>query len=155
MKTLFITFFSLCAIASLSAQNPCSSGYVATQCTFLYTYDDAGNRIERAKQVCTCEVPAPQGRATNTVSPTEKQGTLAQIISIAPNPTAQGINIQFSIAVEHAKLHIMDSNGKLIGTQIVSGTTAEADLSTYPAGIYYLSLQTETGMQTQKLVKID
>ena len=160
MKQIIFTTLSLFVTAASFAQT-CPTGTIY-ECAVAFTYDDAGNRVER-KQVCACVIPAPEGRTANTNSQPIDENTLVttdsrsknpQIVSIAPNPTTQGVRVQFSAAVENAKLHIMDSNGKLLGTQTVSGTSAEADLSTYTAGVYFISLHTNEAVHTQKVVKM-
>jgi hypothetical protein len=89
MKTIFFMLSSLSATFTAFAQ--CQPGEIY-ECAVAFTYDNAGNRVER-KQVCACVIPSPQGRAANsnkepieqnTLVTTETRTATAQIVSIAP-----------------------------------------------------------------------
>jgi Secretion system C-terminal sorting domain len=162
MKILF--FILSCALAT-SAFSQCPAGTYIGDCTIQYKYDDAGNRIERSlKQACICITTPPGngggggGRAAN---PTLTDNTIVEttdaltIAKIVPNPTTDGVTVQFSVAIEKGSVFITDATGKLLGEQVVSGSSADIDLSKYAAGIYYLTLRAAAAVHTQKVVKID
>jgi Secretion system C-terminal sorting domain len=167
MKQIIFLIFALTSVAKTYAQ--CPAGTVIDNCTLQYKYDNAGNRIERSFQVCACITSPPGGgggggggtgryagtSTTETNSATAGTSSLLEISSIAPNPTTNGVVVQFSATVQKGSIFITDATGKLLGEQAVSGTTWDIDLSAYASGMYYLTLRTEGSIQTKKVVKTD
>lgn len=65
-------------------------------------------------------------------------------------------NGQFELTAKSAvkKLSIRDANGKIIESKIdVNGSTAHVDLSEFPTGIYLVSVSTENGNSTLRLLR--
>jgi hypothetical protein len=75
----------------------------------------------------------------------------ASEISVQPNPTTGPLQIlSGEITVESIRL--TDTNGKLVLSQNRNGTAL--DLTSYPAGVYYLQLQTPQGSIYEKVVRL-
>jgi PKD repeat protein len=71
-------------------------------------------------------------------------------VNIYPNPSSTGI---FNIKAEgNATVKAFSTDGRLIQSQIMTGE-ATLDLSTCSQGIYFIQIQTENGIATQKVVK--
>ena len=177
MKQIFFLIFALISTAKTYAQQTCTNGEVL-HCSLLFSYDEAGNRIQRGLQYCYCAPPMHKSAGGTTTdntgivadavartaasSPTAEEAantaavsTTARIASVAPNPTTNSVTVQFSGAVEKGSILVTDGTGRLLAEQAVSGNTTEIDLSNYSAGIYYLSLRTAAAIHTQKVVKIE
>jgi Secretion system C-terminal sorting domain len=177
MKQIFFLIFALTSIAKTYAQQTCTNGEIL-HCNLLFSYDDAGNRIQRGLQYCYCApsmhksaggstttdntdiVADAVARTAGSIAATDAANakdaaTTARIASVAPNPTTNSVTVQFSGVVEKGSILITDGTGRLLAEQAVSGSSTEIDLSAYSAGIYYLSLRTAAAIHTQKVVKIE
>ena len=69
-------------------------------------------------------------------------------LAVYPNPTTGIINIQNAEGIKKASL--TDVSGKVFNVTVVSNAI---DMSTLASGVYFLTLQTETGTTTRKIVK--
>ena len=69
-------------------------------------------------------------------------------LAVYPNPTTGIINIQNAEGIKKASL--TDVSGKVFNVTVVSNAI---DMSTLAPGVYFLTLQTETGTTTRKIVK--
>jgi len=79
-------------------------------------------------------------------------------IKVFPNPATEAVNIQFDSAVdEEIKLDILDSQGKLIKTDLIGPalTEKQINMQDIPAGIYYLRLSNgKHNISVYKVVKL-
>ena len=75
---------------------------------------------------------------------------LLSLVSVYPNPTSDIINIEIPPSVEITNAKLYNMLGKNIG---VSLTSNRIDISNLSSGIYLLSLETNQGSLTQKVVK--
>ena len=81
-----------------------------------------------------------------------------ELISAYPNPFNPVTKVKFSIPKEqHVKLSIYDSKGlyidELLNSQLSSGFyEIEWDASSYPSGIYFLSLSSSNDIYTKKII---
>ncbi|WP_020537812.1 cohesin domain-containing protein [Lewinella cohaerens] len=82
---------------------------------------------------------------TNTDTP-----AWANDISVLPNPTTGPLKIESGEVIVES-IRLTDVNGKLLLSQKIDNN--ELDLSSYPAGVYYLQLQTPEGSLYEKVVK--
>lgn len=69
--------------------------------------------------------------------------------SIAPNPTTGIIVIK---SAEQGSVSIRNNAGQMVVAETMSGTNA-IDLSTVPAGVYFATIKTANGSNTQKIIK--
>jgi hypothetical protein len=78
-------------------------------------------------------------------------------IKIFPNPASDVVNLQFDSPVEgQIILTILDSQGKLVKTDMIEATMIEKqiNLQDMPAGIYYLRLTRGKLVNVYKVVKL-
>lgn len=79
-------------------------------------------------------------------------------LSISPIPTEKEIFLQFdALKEEDISISIIDINGRKLSAETISVViglnTLEIDLSIYPSGLYYLSLDNGTDRQVERIVK--
>jgi hypothetical protein len=76
-----------------------------------------------------------------------------------PNPASEQTTLNYKLQQNsNVNLYLTDINGKIIeqivdGEQVFGEHSIILDLNKFEAGIYFLTLQTEYGVQTQCLVK--
>ncbi|MDX2360503.1 MAG: T9SS type A sorting domain-containing protein [Crocinitomicaceae bacterium] len=107
--------------------------------TFVYT-DCAGNTVDWV--------------FTYTVDPTSSthESDLDEFTSIYPNPASNELTINVSSA-EQIDYELMNSYGQVVlaGNSISSSTTL--DVSSFSDGIYYITVHTNSGIITKKVLK--
>lgn len=131
---IFITFF---VINSVKAQ------------TLLFTYDAAGNQIQRELVI----ISVNSITSTNNVNETEQeQETLlpksnsindnSTIIELYPNPVVDLLNVEWQSNLQITQIMLFDSMGRMLQLKKVNeGTIKETfNLSSYSSGIYYIRL---------------
>jgi 6-phosphogluconolactonase (cycloisomerase 2 family) len=74
------------------------------------------------------------------------------LASISPNPSDGEFKIEF-IDVQNTYLEIRNTLGKLIETVLVNGSSVHLDLTSYPAGLYFVRVLGEDSFQPIKIVK--
>ena len=98
-----------------------------------------------------------QNEATNVISLTRGEGSF-DITNIRPVPAADYIEVSFT-AINNGtvELSVYDLTGRVMMQTTVEGTAGTnnqvIDVSTYPGGIYMVSLNNGTEVATQRLVK--
>ena len=75
---------------------------------------------------------------------------ISEYVSIFPNPANDILNVQVPSTVEIISANLYDVLGKDTNLQLVNGTINTSNLS---RGVYILSLRTDIGSLTQKIVK--
>lgn len=73
-------------------------------------------------------------------------------IRIFPNPTSDNINIQLGDNFQNYEILIYNSLGQKIHSQTENRNSLEIEMSEFGAGIYFLKIQTENKIYTQKIV---
>lgn len=75
-----------------------------------------------------------------------------QPLSVFPNPSSEKITITLdsSITSENLTVHICSTSGEELISQSNTGTI---DISDFPSGIYFLTVQNETTSWTKKIIK--
>jgi hypothetical protein len=99
----------------------------------------------------TIYVTGPPRRINAPFSGLEE--TSNEPVNVTPNPSNGIFNLHFGKSLDKAKLSIISIDGKEIFNEEVSGSNQSVDLSTSPAGIYLLKVNTGTTIETKKLVK--
>ncbi len=75
-------------------------------------------------------------------------------IVIYPNPAVGFLYIDFGSQLNDVRISITDINGKTIQhLQYNSGQTFNIDLNTYQSGVYFITLMTEKGKATYRVIK--
>lgn len=107
-----------------------------------FTYDNRGNRVTRALIVLkSATIPADSLQAKQAEKPLNDQIGL-QKTRIYPNPTKGMLRIDLPALNDHeAIIRLHDSNGRLIIQQSAVELNNELNLSTYPSGLYIMSIQ--------------
>jgi len=134
MKLLY--FLSLLLITVLF------SGTVQSQTNYQFTYDNSGNRLTRTLIVLkSATIPNDSITAKELKTPLDDQIGL-QKARIYPNPTKGLLRIDLpALSEQEAMIRLYDSNGKLIIQQTAVEENNEINLSSYPSGIYIMSIQ--------------
>ncbi|SDE80518.1 T9SS type A sorting domain-containing protein [Epilithonimonas hungarica] len=70
-------------------------------------------------------------------------------INIFPNPTSNFINIKSNEIIKSVKLY--NASGSLIKTE--NANLSKIDISTFPKGNYLISIETDSGIETKKIIK--
>ena len=77
-------------------------------------------------------------------------------ITLSPNPVRNSIGIYSPVAIQNAVIRITDMNGTVVYTSrsnLSAGGKLTIDASLFAKGIYYVTVQTGSGVQAAKLVK--
>ena len=127
------------ALPALAQQLP------ANTCGIVNVYDNAGNRTKR---VYFCNNgPAYPARKEQTTE------VIQQVDALYPNPTTGKFVVTFSRALSKATVYIVDATGKSISRFIANGNVLEFDLSSSPAGIYFIRIDDSGNPILKKVVK--
>ncbi len=74
-------------------------------------------------------------------------------ISLYPNPTRSTFNVQASTAISQVNVYSLSGQEVLNQSYDNNLRTIKLDLSNQPNGLYFVQVQTEEGIATQKLIK--
>ncbi|WP_320112666.1 LamG-like jellyroll fold domain-containing protein [Draconibacterium orientale] len=75
-------------------------------------------------------------------------------IDMYPNPATNNVNVRFSqIPESGAQLLLLDINGKQLQSRQVQSTLEKLDISSYPAGMYFIKTIVGDLTKTNKLIK--
>jgi hypothetical protein len=151
MKFIFIAIFLL-LVYNLQAQQ------------IMYTYDAAGNRIQRKVVTLGTENLQynPAARASNNNAPNNSPTNVINdtigsfMISAYPNPTKDmlTININELGQYSHASISIMDMQGRNIIVQQHIDKSNIIDFSSYPTGTYYVEIVIDNYKKQIPVVKV-
>ena len=72
-------------------------------------------------------------------------------LQIYPNPAQDFLNVNSENTITSIQLY--DSQGRLLTTKVANDTSEILDISTYAKGIYFVSVMTSVGKETQKIIK--
>jgi hypothetical protein len=79
-----------------------------------------------------------------------KGATLTEELVVYPNPANDILNINSNTLVSNVK--VMNYLGQTIDNINVTGMAVTINTSTYDAGIYFIQIETEKGISTQKII---
>jgi hypothetical protein len=81
-------------------------------------------------------------------------GLTADMFSVYPNPTQNFVNINGNNSVSFESITITDLNGRTVATKKMNGTNSgKIDISTLSAGIYVMTIASDQGTATKKIIK--
>jgi hypothetical protein len=133
MKILLTCSFIIACFCFQNANAQTSSTY----CGLSYSYDDAGNRIQRIV-TADCSDHHEMMVVTDT---TTKDSVSALTETLYPNPTSGLFYMVFNNAINDAQLVISDNLGRQLMSTTISGNTIPMDISTYADGLYFITVR--------------
>ncbi|MBI9037256.1 MAG: T9SS type A sorting domain-containing protein [Bacteroidales bacterium] len=92
----------------------------------------------------------PENDGEFSIVKISKGATLAEELLVYPNPANDVINISSNFEVSNVK--VMNYLGQTIDNINVSGMDVTINTLTYDAGIYFIQVETEKGITTQKII---
>lgn len=91
-----------------------------------------------------------QGFHQTNILVTSIPNTVVSGLSVFPNPTINIVNVQFSSDQKNTIVELYSVEGKLLEKHVVNSRNLELNLSSYPAGSYFLRVNNS---DTHKLLK--
>ena len=137
---LFVVL-SVWAGANLCAQN-----------RIKYTYDDAGNRLTRKKEI----VVQTRGNLNNGEEPSVYEEELSETkVIIYPNPTKGMLKVDISGVekFENAQISLYDLTGKLLQRWAGISQSNTIDLSERTPGLYIMQIAYNGKISSWKIIK--
>ena len=138
MKLVIIIGCWFCCLANLNAQEN----------SIVFTYDEAGNMIERKIQVVM------NGRIGKI--DTKKDSIKPPIdFKIFPNPTNTYLNIEGDLPsdIKEAKINLLGLNGVVLKTDVYMGVLKTMNVSDLKNGLYLLEIKySEKERSTYKII---
>lgn len=138
MKHIIFIFILVMSLTKSYTQLP------ANTCGVVYTHDAAGNRTQRV-YVCN------NGARTETVS--QNKDEAVQVTALYPNPTTGQFRISFTKALQHAQVIFIDLGGHVMQQRSVSGNLLDFDISSFPAGVYWIKIADGDNRLVYKVIK--
>ncbi|MBI9038021.1 MAG: T9SS type A sorting domain-containing protein [Bacteroidales bacterium] len=92
----------------------------------------------------------PENDGEFSVVKISKGATIIEELFVYPNPATDILNINSNYKVSNVK--VMNYLGQTIDNVNVSGMDVTINTSTYDAGIYFIQIETEKGITTQKII---
>ena len=143
IAAIFMLFvvLSVWAGANLCAQN-----------RIKYTYDDAGNRLTRKKEI----VVQTRGDLNNGEEPSVYEEELSETkVTIYPNPTKGMLKVDISGVeqFENARISLYDLTGKLLQQWAGISRSNAIDLSERTPGIYIMQIAYNGKISSWKIIK--
>jgi len=87
-----------------------------------------------------------------TVNSTSVSSAAFSNVNMYPNPAKDILHIDFGM-LSNASLQILNLQGQVMLSKQLSGQTKELDISTLPAGLYFVQLESEQHRFCRKLIK--
>ena len=143
-KSIILACIILLAAKAYTQQLPLNTWSI--ECT----YDASGNRLKRVYFCNNGTDPYPARVSQEKKKTTEEH---QQVDALFPNPTTGKFFVTFSRALNKATVFIVDVTGKTISRFTANGNTIEFDLSSSPAGIYFIRIDDEGNALIKKVVK--
>ena len=162
MKNKFILTVILIAVSfcGFSQQIPVGS------CGIVHVYDASGNRIKRtyfcnngsnpypARMQNQQTTELPSDSLSSGLTLLKSQSIEFQVIdALYPNPSTGKFFVTFSKPLRNATIFITNANGKTILQFKSSGNRVNFDLSSVPAGVYFIKINDSGNIFTKKVVK--
>jgi hypothetical protein len=75
------------------------------------------------------------------------------LLNISPNPTYAFLTIDTEIIDEYS-IEVTSFNGRLLYTERMIGATHPLDLSSFRAGVYFITIRSNDYVTTRKIIKL-
>jgi len=89
---------------------------------------------------------------TTIVPPAGVNDLSAKGFVMYPNPASSKITLQMTAEANNASVKIIDVLGKTVGQSTFTGTQSDIDISMLNSGVYFVTVNADGKMSTQKLV---
>ena len=125
---------------------------VCAQNKIKYTYDDAGNRLTRKKEI----VVQTRGALNNGEEPSVYEEELSETkVTIYPNPTKGMLKVDISGGeqFENAQISLYDLTGKLLQQWAGISQSNTIDLSERTPGMYIMQVAYNGKISSWKIIK--
>ena len=144
------SFFSISSALIISSM-------ISAQCIH-YGYDNAGNRASREQMSCRIgnEQPgATRGEPSDEIISTLNNRGEEGRIRIFPNPTSgiADIRIEEPEGEKWVSLSVFDLTGRRLIHKWLVGAEGNVDISSHPAGIYFVQVRTSSSTYEKILTK--
>ena len=117
-----------------------------------YTYDNAGNRLTRQKEI----VVQTRGALSDEEEPSVYEEELSETkVTIYPNPTRGMLKVDISGVekFENARISLYDLTGKLLQQWAGISQSNEIDLSERTPGMYIMQIAYNGKISSWKIIK--
>jgi hypothetical protein len=157
-KIIFVV--ALCIFSNFS--DLYAQGLPPGACGIRFTYDASGNLIER-EFICntttgtmlrTTSIEKGKSDSISVYNENNKaKEETVRVNAIMPNPTTGKFTVTLSSSLTNGKVMLMDVNGKAIEKRTTSGSILSFNISSQPAGIYFLRIENKEDVFTFKVIK--
>lgn len=153
-KIIFIlSLFLFLKISDTKAQ-----GLQPGECAIMFTYDAAGNLIQREFYCNTTGSVIYRTADSSAMETKEDQSKvtkeeLVKVNAIMPNPTTGKFTVRLFKPLDNADVMLLDVNGKVMVKRRESGNTLDFDVSAQPAGMYLVRIEYQGKVYTFKVIK--
>jgi hypothetical protein len=89
----------------------------------------------------------------NSVTNTDERSSDIPFMTCFPNPTHGVINIQTQKTGGHS-IKLSSLTGRIVYNQDFNGNAMRIDLSSFQRGIYFITLETESIVETRRIIKL-
>ena len=109
-------------------------------CGLTYSYDAAGNRIQRIV-TADCDPGHRMMVVTDTTTIDSIKEGLKEILF--PNPTTGQVSVVFNTPVAEAQITVTDNLGRQLYSTTASGTSIPLDISRFAEGLYFILVRAQ------------
>lgn len=145
-KRIAVIFMLFMVLSVWAGANVCAQNKIK------YTYDDAGNRLTRKKEI----VVQTRGALNNEEEPSVYEEELSETkVTIYPNPTKGVLKVDISGVekFENAQISLYDLTGKLLQQWAGISQSNEIDLSERTPGMYIMQIVYNGNTSSWKIIK--
>lgn len=155
MKTKYLLLLLAIFVLSLNTSSAFSNRMkeiIPGDTTYVFTYDDSGNRTERVIDL-TKSGKIPTGSSLSSEDFFNDE--IADFnIKIYPNPTKGRLKIEIpDLQDNNARLMVFNNQGQLIKEINVNSNFSEINLSSHPSGMYILKILIGQNSSEWKIIK--
>ncbi len=130
-----------------------SATFACMDTTYVYSYDDSGNRIDRTIDF-TKSAHLPNDNASSFDEDIIEEVLSDFEIHIYPNPTKGKLKVELTgIDDKKARILLLNIQGNTLINKNISNKINTIDLTRFPAGIYILRVSLEQSTSEWKILK--
>jgi len=149
-KLLILIFLGILFISNKAQAQSLPSGSVG----IVYTYDAAGDRIDREYVVNNTTSDVSDVNKIDTAALAKKLNEqVLKVDALYPNPTTGQITVRLVKPLQNGLVQIMDVAGRIVINATANGSILNYDLSRFAAGVYFLHIEQGKQKITMKIIK--